>query len=332
MKTQNQWLFEVPFASEVTHYTNTYFNYDPLDQEDWEQSLRFSARQPIFRETVSGFSRYSNAIPSHERAKINQTAQLIVQSHNSGRKPIRTVQLVGHADRDRQRGQQFERKISGDRALAVQQALIRAINNRSISSRISWQSVPAGASQLLVKNPTTEQQRSRNRRVGLFLTTGSSNTRLNRIPWTSAALGIALQKVENPRCLGTASPGFRSRLSQIRDCNGTCGGAVKEHFKILFHVDAVEIPRPQPFQPPTVSVNLEVLTASGKSKFSKQVSDANPIYQGAGLPLKTNFGQDFIVLLEPGDKLQINLQLNDPSSGVKVIYSDIINIVKIFCS
>lgn len=34
MKTQNQWLFEVPFPSEAAHYTNAYFNSDALDE--WE--------------------------------------------------------------------------------------------------------------------------------------------------------------------------------------------------------------------------------------------------------------------------------------------------------
>ena len=93
---------------------------------------------------------------------------MIVQSYQS-RQPIRTVWLVGHADRDVQRGANFEKKISGDRALVVQKALIAAIKNPSIASQISWQTNALGATQLVVANPKTENDRRLNRRVDVFI-------------------------------------------------------------------------------------------------------------------------------------------------------------------
>ncbi len=345
MNKQTQWLFEAPSVSESALHTKQE-NYRlpeweadreskevslyALGEQEWEQSPSLSSRGQTIRETIGGFSRHSNAIPLQERAKIVRLAQMIVQSHKS-KQPIRTVRLVGHADRDVQRGAIFEKKISGDRAFATQQALMHAINNRTISSEINWQRVARGASQRIVKNPTTEQARSHNRRVGLFLATAPSNNQQNTVKWTTRALAVTLQKTVNLRCVGTASPGFISLLSRIPDCNGTCGGPVMERFKIFFHVDADIVPRPQPFQPPRVSVMLEVITAQGRSKFTKQESDSTPSYQGAGSPLRTSFGEDFVIPLAPGDTLRVNLQMHDPSSSTIVNYSDNISIIKLPC-
>jgi outer membrane protein OmpA-like peptidoglycan-associated protein len=301
-----------------------------LGEEEWERSPTSLSRRTI-RETVSGFSRYSNVIPLQERAKIARIAQLIVQSHRTGR-PIRTVQLVGHADRDVQRGANFEKKISGDRALSIQKALIQRINNQTISSQINWQRVAAGASQRVVQNPTTEQARSRNRRVILVAKTEPNKGQPSPPKWTANFLSITIRKARVPDCLGAASPSFRSLLSQKPNCVGTCGGPIREHFQIFFHVDDSIVSRPQPFQPPKVSVELEVLTPGGSSKFSKVESDAKPIYKGPGEPLETSFGKDFKLPIEPGDILRVNLRLEDGSSGVSVVYSDQINVVKLRCS
>jgi outer membrane protein OmpA-like peptidoglycan-associated protein len=330
MNRQSQWLFEAPASPEAALYAHLEYYSLPEEEAEWEQSPSSSSRGQTIRETIWGFSQYSHAIPPQEKAKILKLAQLIVQSYRS-ESPIRTVRLVGHADRDVQRGANFEKKISGDRALTVQQALMYAINNRAISSRISWQRVSRGVSQLIVKNPNTEKARSRNRRVGLLLTTAQSNNQPNKVKWTTGALAVTIRKASNSSCFGTASPGFISLLSKIPDCIGTCGGPIMERFKIFFHVDADIQPRPQPFKLPKVSVVLEVITAQGRSKFSKQESDPTPSYQGPGKPLKTSFGEDFIIPLAPGDTLRVNLQMNDSSSGITVNYADSISVVKLPC-
>jgi len=127
------------------------------------------------RETVSGFSRYSNSVaslPPNERTKVAKIARLIVQSFRGGCRPLLTVHLVGHADRDLQRERAepgFMVRISRNRAMEVRQALERLIDNRAISSRIAWDVRGVGASRLAVPNPATEQARMRNRRVELFL-------------------------------------------------------------------------------------------------------------------------------------------------------------------
>jgi hypothetical protein len=128
------------------------------------------------REIVSRFPRYQNAIgslPPPEQQKIRNIARLIRQSFRPGCQPIRTVRLVGHADRDIQRGPAFEKRISIDRARAVEQALKRGIGSPIISSRVTWQSSGVGASSLVVPIPRTEAERTRNRRVEILLRQGA---------------------------------------------------------------------------------------------------------------------------------------------------------------
>jgi hypothetical protein len=120
---------------------------------------------------VSGFPRYQHspaALPLQERAKIRLLAGRIRASFQPGCRPVRTVRLVGHADHDVQRGPAFERKISGDRALQVKEALIRAIGNPRLTSGISWQIHAAGATRMLAPFPRSEQDRARNRRVEIL--------------------------------------------------------------------------------------------------------------------------------------------------------------------
>jgi outer membrane protein OmpA-like peptidoglycan-associated protein len=132
------------------------------------------------KKTISGFPRYQNSaqsLPKSEQAKISAIAQLVVKSFQSNCQPIRTIHLIGHADKDTPRRPDFEKKISGDRALAVKNALTNAINQQrpGLAAQITWKITKAGATQLIVPNPTTEQERLRNRRVEILLGTKAKN-------------------------------------------------------------------------------------------------------------------------------------------------------------
>jgi hypothetical protein len=123
------------------------------------------------RQTVSGFPRHSNTIsslPGAEQEKIRASALLIRGSFQAGCQPILNVGLVGHADRDLQRGPDFEKRISVERAFSVRRALEGFIANPAIVARITWQVTGVGASALIVPSPKTEQERARNRRVEIF--------------------------------------------------------------------------------------------------------------------------------------------------------------------
>lgn len=121
--------------------------------------------------TVSHFPRYGEGIaslPPSEQQKLRQIAGIILSSRHTGCKPELQVDLVGHADRDFQRGPAFEHQISIRRALAVQRVLQQLIG-KTVSSGIVWQARGVGARNLLVKSPRNEQERARNRRVEIIL-------------------------------------------------------------------------------------------------------------------------------------------------------------------
>ena len=160
-----------------------------LEEEAMELEPFFSPRDPIARRLnakvgteavrcptatramVSGFSRYSNSVaslPRREQTKVRDVASLIVRSFRRGCRPFVVVRLVGHADDREVREPGIAMRLSHARALAVKRALERLINSRAITSPIAWDIRGAGASQLAVRNPTTERERLLNRRVQAF--------------------------------------------------------------------------------------------------------------------------------------------------------------------
>lgn len=159
--------------ADTAFYGATPYSHDrpALGEGEWEQVPACPMRTRII---VSGFSRYQNSVaslPQSERQKVRNIAGLIVRSYQPGCRPIRAVQLVGHADYDpfrERREPGFMMRISRARALAVKQALERLINNRAISSRIAWDVRGVGASQLVVRNPITEAGHRHNRRVEIW--------------------------------------------------------------------------------------------------------------------------------------------------------------------
>jgi hypothetical protein len=164
-----------------------------MTSQEFEQELEAAAQeiavppcpieQRILQDAVSGFSRHqvsANALPPGEQAKLNNIARLVVASFGHGCRPVRKIHLIGHADRDLQGGVPLERKVSENRAVQIQKALAHAIDAenrklrrtgtaRPLSSRILWRRRHAGANQRVVKNPQTEQERARNRRVQIVL-------------------------------------------------------------------------------------------------------------------------------------------------------------------
>jgi hypothetical protein len=140
----------------------------------WEQPASTPSCPGTARETVSR-RRYSNSvssIPQDERDRIKTIVARIVASFKSGWQPLPRIRLTGHADRDvirEQRQPGFELSISRERALAVQQEIVRLINNRAISSRPAFDRRGVGATTLVVQNAKNEREQEMNRRVEIEL-------------------------------------------------------------------------------------------------------------------------------------------------------------------
>jgi peptidoglycan hydrolase-like protein with peptidoglycan-binding domain len=176
-------------------------------------------------EIVSGFSRYQNSIaslPERERAKLQAIAGSIVRSYARGCQPVRSVQLVGHADIDPQRERRepgYLERISRELALEVKRALERLINNRAISSRIAWNMAGAGASQLVVPNPRTELDRMRNRRVHIWLSrTAQEPDTPPYVRWLQSCLNRVLNT--NIATNGILGPQTRRAISSFQRSRG----------------------------------------------------------------------------------------------------------------
>jgi len=164
----------------------------PLDS-----STSHSASGP-FRIKISGFSRYNDSLhslPILEIIKIVVVSDFIAESYDIGNLPILSVQCIGHADTDFQRGRKFEQDISERRARQVAKFLKSEVDWRTFSNRlfrtdpnlptpanIAYHPAGVGASQPDEENVKrhkspqnmTEHDRKLNRRVEIILEPGST--------------------------------------------------------------------------------------------------------------------------------------------------------------
>lgn len=182
MQTQHSLLFEVPLAHEATYYTNPELELEwemhegshcnaAIEAGEWEQQgQQCPTTQPI-RITISRFPVHQNAVatlPKSERDKIDQIANMVIQSFRPGCTPIRWIMMVGHADTDTPRRPSFEKVISGERVSEVQKALNIAINARrpGLTRQVALVMRRKGASELLGTD------RAMNRRVAIYMVPG----------------------------------------------------------------------------------------------------------------------------------------------------------------
>ena len=142
-------------------------------EQEWESVVRM----PPLRVTVRPFrilDRFqhdrSSLMPFHMPI-ILRIARHVVARWGSGL-PITMIRLVGHTDTTGSAS--YNLGLGKRRALAVQAALIREIDRLKpgLSKRIRFVVQSLGESRPRVRFAKTPAERSRNRRVGLFLTAG----------------------------------------------------------------------------------------------------------------------------------------------------------------
>jgi flagellar motor protein MotB len=121
--------------------------------------------------SVERFGRYQDGVktlPADQRDRIEDLGERIEQSFkHKGCKPLKSLELVGHADHDPSRGQAFELDISKKRATRVTEDLMAQLKRRigAHSSQIKTKENGVGSSDMKFKNPATELQHEENRRV-----------------------------------------------------------------------------------------------------------------------------------------------------------------------
>jgi len=124
-----------PFLDNLGGLPTSACGFDSDREEEWEAMPAYCP-WPVHR-VIAGFPRYNfsvSSLPLDQRSQLSQIAALILHSFQPHCQPMLGVLIIGHADRDVQRGSGFEREISVKRALSARNALL-AVTNRSTTRK-----------------------------------------------------------------------------------------------------------------------------------------------------------------------------------------------------
>jgi hypothetical protein len=101
-----------------------------------------------------------------------------------------------------------------------------------------------------------------------------------------------------------------------------CSTPADYPLRIRFYLDAVAVPRPQPFRPPALSVIADFTPSGGSPRGIANVTDSAPRYAGAGWPLAPAFGEVFAASSSQSGLLSVQASLSDPDTAASVSYRD----------
>ncbi|HAO33411.1 MAG TPA: hypothetical protein DCQ84_10720 [Candidatus Competibacteraceae bacterium] len=148
---------------------------------------------PPARRAVSGFPTHTHAVaslPPIEQIDLRMMVEWVIDTHEFAGFPVRKITCIGHADRDVQRGKDFEQQISERRAEAVKTFFANEISRLSFSvfdamqpgfvpvlQRIAFESSGVGSSEHVPAQ--NEAGRRRNRRVTIIF---ERDRTLQRLP------------------------------------------------------------------------------------------------------------------------------------------------------
>jgi peptidoglycan hydrolase-like protein with peptidoglycan-binding domain len=158
--------------------------------------------------TIYGWSQYQRKVeelPADQQAALRDVGNTIIASYQPGGKPVKRVQVQGHADVDTPPNPQREQQYSQERAQMVTGWLKNYVGQ--YAAQITWESQGFGATRLKAQ-PTSEENRKRNRRVGIALLSQSMFGEVHMCPnppTNSREFTKWLQRALN-FCFGTKIP------------------------------------------------------------------------------------------------------------------------------
>ena len=127
---------------------------------------------------VFGYGVHHDKVPPEEQAKLRKLAERIVNSFDTIA-PIVAVKIVGHADRElsvpgeaaRRKSEQEHSKARAEEVRDLLLKIFKQLRPRAQAAldRTMMNVSAIGAAELLVQNPRNEHDRTRNRRVEIFL-------------------------------------------------------------------------------------------------------------------------------------------------------------------
>jgi hypothetical protein len=148
-------------------------------------------------------------------------------------------------------------------------------------------------------------------------------------PWSPTRPGTFGIMVESAKAtpaeaFGVANSGLTTvPLSAAGQIEHFCATPASYPIRIRFYTDAQNLPRPQPFTGPQVSVALDfVPDGQAAPTFSWTVKDTAPRYTGPGAWLVPSFGTDFAIEAAGSGYLTTRLELVDAAHSARVAYVD----------
>lgn len=136
---------------------------------------------------IDNFDEYSDELSAENLAKVQAFAQAVAASHQSA-DPVRSVSVIGHADRalrlppDQREAKEIQVSVArGTRALDVIKAEVGRHGGDALVTSIQFFSTGAGSLHRKVVNPANEAEMRLNRRVEAT-TISSSGAILHALP------------------------------------------------------------------------------------------------------------------------------------------------------
>lgn len=145
--------------------------------------------------------------------------------------------------------------------------------------------------------------------------------------WTPSTPGVFSIHVDSDRAAppdawGTVSNRGLFPFSRLGRLEHFCTTPAHYPVRLRFYVDAMAVPRPQPFQPPALAVSVAFTPSGGSPRSIAQVADSAPRYLGPGWPLAPSFGEVFAAGSSSSGALGVVATLNDADAGVSLTYRD----------
>jgi hypothetical protein len=114
-----------------------------------------------------------------------------------------------------------------------------------------------------------------------------------------------------------------SKRCPLRICAGE-----QVPFEFIFHVDAVEQPRVQPFTNPSVAVTVDFAPSGEGGDTRLLAAEGEGAYQGAGERLDPSFGMRPAIVPPEAGTLYLSAAISDPDSGQLAVYGDMLPVVE----
>jgi hypothetical protein len=155
-------------------------------------------------------------------------------------------------------------------------------------------------------------------------------------PWRTDCIATSIYAIDSKQsgCQGYEIVTGGAKFSDCGHMEHFCTVPAIFGFNIHFHVDMQGVPRPKPYTPPEVSIDLQFVIQEGgvdKVIFQQSQTDTHPVYVAPGYPLQPSFGTKFKISTSKDGKFKVKMHMKDPDTGINLVYDDVIDCTIVPC-